>query len=67
MTRRADEDGQPGGHVEITETGTGTVRECVTFAFAIVLPAVWGKRRRRLVIRSYSATAKVTVDEEYEP
>ena len=53
------EDGQPGRLPMITELAPGTADECVDWACPVRLPWMI-KRKVRLVIRAYTATAVVT-------
>ena len=61
--RRLDEDGQPGDGGEITEHAANTRDEIVMFRMPLRLPFHRG-RRRWLVVRAYTATARVTLATE---
>lgn len=60
MSRRIDEDGQPGEAGDIRELSTDTVEEVVVFRMPLRLPHSRG-RRRYLVMRAYTRTAVVTL------
>lgn len=58
--RRIDEDGQPGTPGDIHEEKAGTAREVVVFRLPLRLPFRRG-RRRWLVVKAYTRTARVTI------
>lgn len=60
MSRRVDEDGRPAMPGEIREIASNTRDEVVEFRMPLRLPFRRG-RRRWLVVRAYTATARVTL------
>lgn len=60
MSRRVDEDGRPGAPGEIREIAPNTREEIVVFRMPLRLPFHRG-RRRWLVVRAFTATARVTL------
>lgn len=57
---RADEDGCPATAGEIRELAAGTPEEVVVYRMPLRLPFHRG-RRRWLVVRAYTSTARVTL------
>ncbi|WP_291988347.1 hypothetical protein [Luteitalea sp.] len=58
--KRVDEDGWPEAPGEIRELGTGTPHEVVEYRMPLRLPYRRG-RRLELVVRAWTATARVTL------
>jgi hypothetical protein len=58
--KRVDEDGAPAAPGEITEEAPGTAQEVVIYRMPLRLPFHRG-RTRRLVVRAWTATARVTL------
>ena len=60
MSRRVDEDGRPATPGEIREIASGTAEDVIEFRMPLRLPFHRG-RRRWLVVRACTATARVTL------